>query len=144
MLDNSLDAGSKILWEAISYNAYGALTQESLGNGLTINKGYDDYGNLTAKGSITDYNYATYTNGSSCSGYHTAPSPLAVREANGFVFCYDEFGNQLSDGARTVTYNTINKPTQVTTKVAPPSTTSTGLMMGVSISVKMKMVSYLR
>ncbi|SMF57466.1 RHS repeat-associated core domain-containing protein [Alteromonadaceae bacterium Bs31] len=73
---------------------------------------YDQLGNITRKASFSSsrYNYGELV-GSHRAGPHALTS---FGTASGRTkFTYDDNGNLLSDGARSFTYSTFNKPTQI-------------------------------
>lgn len=105
--------------EEFRYDGLSRLVEQHLiegGAAATANYAYDDYGNIQSKAGISDYRYGTYSQGGQCAGEekYPTPGPHAVLEASNHVYCYDEYGNQVSGAGREVRYNVFNKPTQVT------------------------------
>ncbi|MBG22048.1 MAG: hypothetical protein CMF22_01130, partial [Idiomarinaceae bacterium] len=107
--------GAMSVTESYSYDDLHRLTGSSLSSGGSISYSYDATGNLTQK---SDY-ASSMTYGSSGKSNAGNAGPNAVLSATlvgggSTSFSYDNNGNLISGAGKTITYNALNKPTQIT------------------------------
>ena len=107
--------GAMSVTESYSYDDLHRLTGSSLSSGGSISYSYDATGNLTQK---SDY-ASSMTYGSSGKSNTGNAGPNAVLSATlvgggSTSFSYDNNGNLISGAGKTISYNALNKPTQIT------------------------------
>ena len=107
--------GAMSVTESYSYDDLHRLTGSSLSSGGSISYSYDATGNLTQK---SDY-ASSMSYGSSGKSNTGNAGPNAVLSATlvgggSTSFSYDNNGNLISGAGKTISYNALNKPTQVT------------------------------
>jgi len=130
-IESKDDTGAWVQDLYYDWNVVGSLTTRQdtyhgLGgpNTLTENFGYDDLNRLTSHGEIGQAaltvtydaigNIKTKTGVTGTYTYGAGASPYAVTGINGNIYTYDENGNNLSGGGRTLTYSTFDKPVNIT------------------------------
>jgi RHS repeat-associated protein len=78
------------------------------GEGFENEADYDSWGNISWKRGIGNYTYNTKeTSCTLTAGRH------ALTNAGGSTYCYDQNGNQINGGGRSVNYSTFDKATQI-------------------------------
>ncbi|WP_431355321.1 RHS repeat domain-containing protein, partial [Pseudidiomarina mangrovi] len=107
--------GASSSTESYSYDDLHRLTSSSLTSGGSISYSYDATGNLTQK---SDY-ASSMTYGASGKSNSGNAGPNAVLSATlvgggSASFTYDNNGNLTSGAGKSITYNAMNKPTQIT------------------------------
>ncbi|VAW78390.1 hypothetical protein MNBD_GAMMA13-952 [hydrothermal vent metagenome] len=98
----SRSEGTTSLSESFNYDALNRLKLVSISGVGNKTYNYDSLGNITQKGTVSDYRYA-----------ERAAGPHAVSYANGQNYDYDANGNMLSGAGRTLTWSSYNKPIQI-------------------------------
>lgn len=106
--------GASSSTESYSYDSLHRLTSSSLTSGPSISYSYDATGNLTQK---SDY-ASSMSYGSSGKNNTGNAGPNAVLSAtlvggSSASFTYDNNGNLTSGAGKSITYNAMNKPTQI-------------------------------
>ena len=97
------------LTESFTYDGLNRLSMSTVHtpqDDSSVTVKYDLLGNIVSKSDVGDYSY-----GASAAGPHAVTS---IRNGpKDFNYSYDAAGNQLSNGERTLTYSSFNKPTEI-------------------------------
>ncbi len=101
--DRYVESTGNTLSETFHYDELNRLTQATATGLPTQTFAYDITGNMTSKSDVGSYSYGAGNAG-----------PHAVTTAGSDTYTYDNVGNMLTGGGRTVTYNSFRKPTQLT------------------------------
>ncbi|MCG8371189.1 MAG: FG-GAP-like repeat-containing protein, partial [Proteobacteria bacterium] len=95
--------GPNTLTELFGYDGLNRLTSHGESGQTPLAVTYDAIGNIKTKTGIQ----GTYQ-------YGVNAGPHAVTSANGQTYVYDDNGNNVSGGGRTINYSTFDKPTKIT------------------------------
>jgi RHS repeat-associated protein len=101
--DRYLESGDSTISETFHYDELNRLTETKLDGITDTSFSYDITGNITSKSDVGSYSYGA--NGA---------GPHAVTSAGSNSYTYDDAGNMLTGGGRTVSYNTFRKPVSMT------------------------------
>ena len=91
------------LTEIFGYDGLNRLTSHGEQGQAGLSVSYDAIGNIITKMGVQ----GTYAYGNNA-------GPNAVTSANGSVYSYDDNGNNISGGGRSLNYSTFDKPTSIT------------------------------
>ena len=91
------------LTEVFGYDGLNRLTSHGESGQAALSVSYDAIGNIVTKSGIQ----GSYTYGNNA-------GPNAVTAANGSIYNYDDNGNNISGGGRSLVYSTFDKPTSIT------------------------------
>jgi RHS repeat-associated protein len=108
--------GNQNLRETFQYDPLYRLQTVSLNGSQSLSMSYDSIGNIGSKSDVsstvggTNHGYDYTTAQSACSYTGLTSQPHAVRNAGGFVYCYDADGNMTSRTGASVTWYPYNLP----------------------------------
>lgn len=96
-------------------NTVESTTHPSVSHAASVAYEVSGNGNILSKSGVGTYHYggSCMVNGASVTAGPHAVTAITVGGQSSKSICYDEAGNVLSDGDRSVTYTTYNKPAQI-------------------------------